>query len=107
MAPTENETFVTSIEQYQRQLELEFREFEQSLTRRDTTAAGDLDPLDWDDLQAQYDREIQPNLAAEQEIMNEFGARFEVSEFQSSDGPLLNRSTAIHAVYAGVKRLRG
>ncbi len=77
-SPKPKETFVASIEQYRQQLELEFQEFEQSLTQRDTAAAVDLDPLDWDELQAQYDKEMQPNIAAEQEIMNEFGARFEV-----------------------------
>lgn len=78
--PSANEkpssSFVQDIKDYQRELELEFQKFEQSLDERDTSA--DLEGLDWDDLEERYKKEIQPHVDSEQEIMNEFGSRFQV-----------------------------
>ncbi|KIW23311.1 uncharacterized protein PV07_11520 [Cladophialophora immunda] len=67
-------SLVKEIHDYQQQLELEFQEFERALNERDTSV--DLDPMDWDDLEARYKREVQPCIAAEREIMDEFNARF-------------------------------
>lgn len=69
-------SFVQDIKDYQRELELEFEKFEQSLDERDTSA--DLEGLDWDDLEERYKKEIQPHVDSEQEIMTEFGSRFQV-----------------------------
>lgn len=71
-------SFTQEIEEHKRRLEAEFQEFERSLNGRDTTV--DLDNMDWDDLEASYNNEVQPHVVAEQEIMTEFGARFEVCE---------------------------
>lgn len=68
--------FVKEIHDYQQSLELEFQEFEQRLNERDT--AADLETMDWADLETRYGKEIQPHIIAEQEVMNEFSARFQV-----------------------------
>ncbi|OAP63449.1 hypothetical protein AYL99_02676 [Fonsecaea erecta] len=67
-------SLVREIHDYQQQLELEFQEFERALNERDTSV--DLNAMDWDDLEARYNTEIQPCIAAEREIMDEFNARF-------------------------------
>ncbi|KIX01812.1 uncharacterized protein Z518_09539 [Rhinocladiella mackenziei CBS 650.93] len=72
---TTNDAFAKEIRDHQKKLDFEFQEFERSLDERDTTI--DLDPLDWTDLENRYNQEIQPHIAAEQEILNELGARFE------------------------------
>lgn len=68
--------FVQEISEYQQRLEDEFREFERSLNERDPTS--DLEVLDWSSLEARYEKEIEPHIEAEQEIMNEFNIRFQV-----------------------------
>lgn len=73
---TSDGSFIRGIEEYQQQLELEFQEFERSLTARDKTAG--LNDMDWDELERSYSNDIQPKIDAEQEIMNEFNARFQV-----------------------------
>ena len=70
------DNFVKEIGAYQQELELQFQNFERSLNERDTTA--ELDVLNWDELQDRYNKQLQPILDAEQGIMKEFGARFEV-----------------------------
>ncbi|EXJ88137.1 hypothetical protein A1O1_05065 [Capronia coronata CBS 617.96] len=75
--PSSRDSFVRDVDEYQQQLELEFQEFERSLNERNPTEG--LEDLDWDDLEARYDKEIQPKITAEQEIMDEFSARFEVA----------------------------
>lgn len=97
---TMNDKFVKEVQEYQGQLEQEFREFEQALAQRDTTAA--LDPLDWDDLEARYNKEMQPNIAAEQDIMAEFNARFEVCLVGVCSLSLLTDVAAIYALHAGL-----
>lgn len=72
-----NDSFVQDIKDYQQQLELEFQTFERSLEERDTST--DLEALDWQALEARYQAEIQPHIDSEQEIMTEFGSRFQVS----------------------------
>lgn len=64
------------MQDYEKRLEQEFQEFERSLKDRDSTA--DLEPLDWNELEARYQKEIKPHLDTEQEIMTEFSARFQV-----------------------------
>ena len=71
-----NESFHQEIKDYQQQLELEFQTFERSLNERDTSA--ELESLDWHELEERYKKEIQPHIDAEQDIINEFGARFQV-----------------------------
>lgn len=73
-----SDSFVQDIKDYQQQLELEFQTFERSLEERDTST--DLEALDWQALEARYKTEIQPHIDSEQEIMTEFGSRFQVSE---------------------------
>ncbi|KIW17024.1 hypothetical protein PV08_04215 [Exophiala spinifera] len=96
------------IERYQQELQVEFDQFQQSLAERDRTA--ELELLDWEELESRYQSEIQPKMAAEQEIMDEFQARFQASETCIPDAPktsLTNRALAIHAVHASMQRLRG
>jgi len=69
-------SFAQEIKDYEKRLEQEFQEFERSLNDRDSTA--DLDPLNWNELEARYKKEIKPHLDTEQEIMTEFSARFQV-----------------------------
>ncbi|KAL2436816.1 hypothetical protein ABEF95_014569 [Exophiala dermatitidis] len=90
-------SFVKDIEDYRQQLELEFQEFERSLDERDP--AADLEPMDWDDLEAQYNKEVQSKVAAEQEIMSEFSARFE--QFM-----LYMQVSADYEAERAIKRLR-
>lgn len=71
-----NQSFVTNIDHYQQQLELEFQEFERSLHERNP--AEELENMSWDELEARCEEELQPKIALEQEIMDEFSARFEV-----------------------------
>ncbi|EXJ86939.1 hypothetical protein A1O3_03893 [Capronia epimyces CBS 606.96] len=97
ISPSSSHTLVHEIENYQQQLELEFQEFERSLNERDP--AEDLEVMDWDGLEARYDEEIQPKIAAEQEIMNEFSARFE--QFM-----LYMHVSADHEAERAIKRLR-
>jgi len=73
--PTEANRLVGRIEQYQKGLEEEFQEFEQSLSERDK--AADLESLDWNELEKRYNDEIQPKIATEEAIMNEFQTRFQ------------------------------
>jgi len=73
---TSNDTFAKEIQDYQQQLDREFQEFEQSLNERDTSV--NLDTLDWNELEDRYSKEVRPNLDAENEILKELGARFEV-----------------------------
>ncbi|KAK4944035.1 hypothetical protein LTR10_016556 [Elasticomyces elasticus] len=72
---TSNEGFVRGIQEYQQRLEVDFQDFEHSLAERDKSA--DLSSIDWDELETRYNNEIQPKIDAEQEIMNEFNARFQ------------------------------
>ncbi|KIV89949.1 hypothetical protein PV10_07303 [Exophiala mesophila] len=69
-------SFAQEIKDYEKRLEQEFHDFERSLNDRDSTA--DLEPLDWNELEARYKKEIKPHLDTEQEIMTEFSARFQV-----------------------------
>jgi hypothetical protein len=75
--PEEN-SLVGRIEQYQKGLEVDFQQFEQSLSRRDK--AADLELLDWNELETRYNLEIQPKIVTEEAIMNEFQTRFQVGE---------------------------
>ncbi|KAK5056192.1 hypothetical protein LTR84_012745 [Exophiala bonariae] len=68
-------SFVQDIKDYQQELELEFQTFERSLEERDPST--DLEDLDWNDLEERYKNEIQPHMDSEQEIMIEFGSRFQ------------------------------
>lgn len=72
------EGLVRRIERYQQELQVEFDQFQQSLSERDKTA--ELEFLDWEELESRYQNEIQPTMAAEQDIMDEFQARFQASE---------------------------
>ena len=73
---TSKEGFVQGIQAYQQGLELDFQDFEHSLTERDKSA--ELTSIEWDELETRYNNEIQPKIDAEQEIMTEFNARFQV-----------------------------
>ena len=66
--------FTDDIRSYQQSLDDEFKAYETSLKDRDRSDA--IDPQDWDALEDQYRREVDPLIAQEQEIMQEFGARF-------------------------------
>jgi hypothetical protein len=68
--------FTEDIKAYQIHLEQEFQDFEQSLDERDRTV--ELEDLEWADLEQRYKTEIQPFADAEQDIMHEFGNRFQV-----------------------------
>ncbi|KAI1618524.1 hypothetical protein EDD36DRAFT_426612 [Exophiala viscosa] len=72
---TSNQGFVRGIQAYQQRLELDFQEFEHSLTEREKSA--ELTSIDWDELETRYNDEIQPKIDAEQDIMKEFTARFQ------------------------------
>ncbi|OAG40411.1 hypothetical protein AYO21_05311 [Fonsecaea monophora] len=89
--------FVKEIYDYQQQLELEFREFERAMNERDISI--DLDAIDWNELEARYNREIQPCLAAEREIMEEFNAR-------SAQFSLYMQVSNEHESERAIKRLR-
>ncbi|KAH0848176.1 hypothetical protein FOPE_02380 [Fonsecaea pedrosoi] len=89
--------FVKEIYDYQQQLELEFREFERAMNERDMSI--DLDAIDWDELEARYNREIQPCLEAEREIMEEFNAR-------SAQFSLYVQVSNEHESERAIKRLR-
>ena len=68
--------FTDDIRSYQQSLEDEFKAYERSLKDRDRSDT--INPQDWDALEDQYKREVDPLVAQEQEIMQEFGARFQV-----------------------------
>jgi hypothetical protein len=69
-------TFVSQVEDYQRELEEDFQKFERQLNDRDTSA--ELEQIDWTDLEADYNKDIEPLLQQENAIMQEFGDRFNV-----------------------------
>ncbi len=69
-------TFVQEVHDFQQQLELDYQKFERSLDERDTTS--DLQTMDWEKLETEYNEEIAPCIAQENEIMEEFNARFAV-----------------------------
>lgn len=69
-------SFTKEIQDYKEQLDQEFQNFEQSLADRDPSA--DLEDLDWDSFEEQYNQEIHACNTAEREIMDEFNARFAV-----------------------------
>ncbi|KAJ9647644.1 uncharacterized protein PV06_00346 [Exophiala oligosperma] len=77
------EELVKRIERCQQDFQVAFEQFKQSLSERDKTA--ELESLDWDELELRYQNEIQPKIAAEQDIMDEFQARFQASEIYMSD----------------------
>lgn len=76
--------FAQEIQDYEKRLEQEFQGFERSLKDRDPTA--ELEPLDWNELEARYQKEIKPHLDTEQEIMTEFSTRFQVGFANPSFG---------------------
>ena len=71
------DAFTDDIRSYQQRLEDEFKAYEASLKDRDRSDM--IDPQNWDALEDQYKREIDPLIAREQEFMQEFSARFQVS----------------------------
>ena len=78
--PTEQpllpKNFVQSIQEYQKQLDDEFTQFQENLKKRDKKDG--LDDLDWDDLERQYFKEIGPKEADEHEIMERLQTYFNV-----------------------------
>ena len=68
--------FTDDIRLYQQRLEDEYKAYETSLKDRDRSDI--IDPQDWDALEDQYKLEVDPLVSQEQEIMQEFGARFQV-----------------------------
>ena len=80
-APTKT-GFTDDIRLYQQRLEDEFKAYETSLKDRDRSDT--IDPQDWDALEDHYKQEIDPLIAQEQEIMQEFSARFQVNTIFSS-----------------------
>jgi hypothetical protein len=74
--PPATGTFVSQIEDYQRELEEDFQKFERQLNDRDTSA--ELEQMDWTDLEGKYKKEIEPLLQQENAIMQEFGDLFNV-----------------------------
>ncbi|KIW92132.1 uncharacterized protein Z519_07116 [Cladophialophora bantiana CBS 173.52] len=94
---SQRNSFVKEIHDYQQHLEFEFQEFERALNARDTSA--NLDAMDWDDLESRYDKEIQPYIAAERQIMDEFNTRF--TQFS-----LYMQVSNDHEAERAVKRLR-
>lgn len=77
-------TFVQDIAAYQQCLEAKFQDYENELKSRDRSQ--ELAALDWQDLEERYQKEIGPKIAEEQEIMNEFQARFGVGIFAARPG---------------------
>ena len=69
-------SFVTEINDYQQQLELEYQNFERSLNERDTSAS--LETMNWEELEKRYTEEISPCIEREKIILEEFNARFAV-----------------------------
>ncbi|EXJ74290.1 uncharacterized protein A1O5_02586 [Cladophialophora psammophila CBS 110553] len=94
---SQRNSFVKEIQDYQQHLELQFQEFERALNERDTSVS--LNAMDWDDLEARCDKEIQPCIAAEREIMDEFNTRF--TQFL-----LYMQVSNNHEAERAVKRLR-
>ena len=74
--PTSPNPFVQSIAAYQKQLEEEFREYEKGLESRDR--AQELRTLDWKGLEDRYQEETSLKIADENQIMQDFEARFAV-----------------------------
>jgi len=70
-------TFTQALEQYQRQLDQNFQEFESQLEQRPRDE--DLEQLDWEELEHEYEEEAGRMVAEEHDIMREFDARFKVS----------------------------
>jgi hypothetical protein len=70
-------TFVSQIEDYQRELEEDFQQFERQLNERDLSAQ--LDEMSCTDIEANYNKDIEQLLQQENAIMQEFGDRFNVS----------------------------
>lgn len=72
-------SFTEALSQYKDQKELEFVTFESKLSTQDTKTT-EMEEMEWDDLQANYERAIGPMLARESEIMERFNKRFQVRQ---------------------------
>jgi hypothetical protein len=75
-------SFIERVAAYQKSLDEQYKEFETSLKDRDRSQ--ELASLDWEDLEERYQKEIAPKLADEEQIMEDFELRFNVTPQPSS-----------------------
>lgn len=75
--PTQNISFTQALEQYKSEQDLQFTAFESELEAKDTKET-DIEDMEWDVLQAQFETQVGPYLAKETEIMERFNKRFQV-----------------------------
>lgn len=74
-------SFSEELQKFKNNQELDFAEFESNLIAKDTKDT-DLDTMEWDELQAEYETNIGPSLAKEAELMERFDKRFQVTSLR-------------------------